>query len=53
MVYVDMVQNVLEPIGHYRPSNGRFLKILTSLFKLVTGVWMLMNIPERLLPLLR
>ena len=33
-VYVDMVQNALEPIGHDLPSNGRYLKILTSLFKL-------------------
>ena len=39
IVYVDMVQNALEPIGHDRPS------ILTSLFKLVTGAWMLMSVP--------
>ena len=44
-VYVDMVQNALEQTGHDRLSNGRFLKILTSLFKLVTGVWMLVSIP--------
>ena len=44
IVYVDMVQNALAP-ERQRALPGRYLEIFRWIFKLVMGMWLLLNIP--------
>ena len=40
IVYGDMVQNALKPMGHDRPNPRHFLKILFTIFKLAPiNIW--------------